>query len=491
MLKRLVVHFSIYSAGNLLIALASLVSFPMFTRLFSPGDYGILSLVSATLTFLTSVGKAGSQHSIVRFYSEVKAGTRPTGLTGYYSTVLFGMALTGGAATIVWALLSQLIPDSVWHDSRLRGLFLLTASIIFVRVIESGVCNLLRAQERSAPLVFYVVAKKYVGLAMILATVVFLWRSPSGFFGATLASEAIAVGCLVFLAWRSLSPRLSAFDTSLFREILAFGIPMLGYEIAGITLSIGDRYVVQNKMGSAALGVYSATYNFCDYVQAILIASVGTAIQPIYNRLWEEKGREATEAFLEKALYYYVLMSAPVVAGLAAVGPELLPLLASSKYLAGVGIIPYVMLGMAMDGATTIFNSGLYIHKRTKTVLGLISLCAAANLGLNLLLVPHLGLVGAGVATLLAYWLLLLLGGVFSRPLLRVRVPWVGLLKASGASLVMYWGVQGLSVGSGVVRLSCKIGGGVLIYAAVALLLDQTAREALRLGMLEAKKRLG
>ena len=36
---------------------------------------------------------------------------------------------------------------------------------------------------------------------------------------------------------------------------------MIGYELSGTILSVGDRYVIKAVIGDAQLGLYSAAYN--------------------------------------------------------------------------------------------------------------------------------------------------------------------------------------------------------------------------------------
>ncbi|HBA34554.1 MAG TPA: polysaccharide biosynthesis protein, partial [Gammaproteobacteria bacterium] len=88
MLKNLFIHFSKYSLSNILIALAGLVSFPILTRMLTVEQYGVMSLIGATLTLVISFGKLGVQHSAIRFYSEINANKSPFNLTQFFSTVL-------------------------------------------------------------------------------------------------------------------------------------------------------------------------------------------------------------------------------------------------------------------------------------------------------------------------------------------------------------------------------------------------------------------
>jgi hypothetical protein len=49
-LRRLFVQASHYSAANLLTTAAGLITFPLMTRIFTVADYGVMNLISATLT---------------------------------------------------------------------------------------------------------------------------------------------------------------------------------------------------------------------------------------------------------------------------------------------------------------------------------------------------------------------------------------------------------------------------------------------------------
>jgi O-antigen/teichoic acid export membrane protein len=266
MLKRLIVHVTNYSAGSLLVTLASIVSFPILTRLLSVDEYGVMNLIATALSLLVGIAKLGVQHSAVRFYSEVRTGKRPgVDMDGYAATVVYGMGALGLIATLLWAAASQLVPDAFWNDERLKPLMLLTACLVFVRVVDSAFINQLRAEERSREITVYSVIRRYAGLALLLFVLFFVARNLWGFYVATIVGEALATLGLVAWMWKRLQPRPRDFDAPLFKAMLAFGIPMIGYELASIVLSMGDRYVIQAMMGAEPLGYYSAAYNLCDY----------------------------------------------------------------------------------------------------------------------------------------------------------------------------------------------------------------------------------
>ena len=478
MLRQLLAHSSVYTAGSALVTLAGLISFPIFTRLFKVEEYGLMGLISASLLLLVGIAKLGVQHSIVRFYGEILVGKREATPAAFYSTVLAGQAGTGIAASILCAALSLLVPAGWWSDSRVKGLLLLTAILVFIRATDSAMVNILRAQERSAAFNVYAVIKRYASLAAVLIVIFYLLPGLNGFYSGTILVEAVAA-CSLFLYLRGACRfSLSAFSPPLYRAMLAFGIPMIGYELGGIILAVGDRFVIQNLLGGEALGLYAAAYNLCEYVQTILLASVGQAIVPMYVRLWEQKGEGEMRRFVEAALHYYVMLGAAIVAGLAAVAPELLAVLASEKYLRGAAIIPYVAGGMVLGGAMSIFGAGINIHKQTRILMVLVVGCAALNLGLNVLLIPHLGIEGAAVATLVSYACLAGLTYAVSNRLLPIALPWAAIVKFMLLALLMYWVVKQVAFATAWLTLAARVLIGATSYAVLVLLFDRLTRGA-------------
>ncbi len=481
MLKKLYIQTSHYTLSSALSALAGTISFPFLTRMLTVGEYGLLSLVSTTLELLVGVGKMGTQHSIVRFHGEADTGKGPTDLKGFYSTAIVTMAVTGLAGTVLWAVVSPHLSVAWFRDSRIPGLFLLTAILIAVRVTGSALANLLRAEQRTKALMVYRVTSRYVTLGFIVVVLLFVARTVFGFYLALIAAELLLLGVLavyVFVFLRRPTPSPRRFSPPLLRQMVAYGIPMMiGYELSGVILNVGDRYVIEALLGTGPLGLYSAAYNMCDYVRSIFILSIGQAVVPIYMRMWAKEGPGATGSFLEQSLRQYVLLAAPVMAGVAAVGSELLPFLASDKYAGGAVVLPSVIAGMVFSGATAITGAGLFLHKKTVTIMALVVAAAALNVGLNLALIPRVGILGAALATLLSYAALLLATTALSQRELAVSLPWGALLKAGLLALGMYLVVVQIDAGGRLVTLVARVATGVLFYGTALLVVDPPTRE--------------
>jgi O-antigen/teichoic acid export membrane protein len=262
---------------------------------------------------------------------------------------------------------------------------------------------------------------------------------------------------------------------------LALGLPMtFGFELASVILSVGDRYVIKAVIGEAPLGLYAAAYNLCSYVQAVFVASIGDAITPIYMRMWDEEGAYKTSEFVSRSLRDFILMVAPIVAGVASVGPELLPSLASDRYASAGLVIPWVIAGMVVDGAAIIMGAGLFIQKRTKTIMILVAGSALINVASNLVLVPRLGILGAAVSTLVSYAAIFVMFAVAGRRHLFVRMPWGTLARAGFAAVAVFVVLHYLVPGRRFVTVGVRAAVGAVMYPVLIAAIDADARALLK-----------
>ena len=479
---KLLGHISAYSAGTALTTIAGLVSFPLFTRIFSVDEYGLMNLVSSALLLFVAMGKLGVQQAIVRFHGEAALDGRPLRPGQHVSTAFIGVAGMALAATALWIAASQLVPEHVWGDERVSSLLLLASVLVLIRACDSVLVNVLRAEERSLAYSTYMVIKRYGSIVAVLATVYFLVDGVFGFYAGTVAMELAAlVGLLVYQRRRH--PIVAAeFSAPLFRAMLAFGIPMAIYELCGTLLSVGDRFIIEHFRGPAALGLYSAAYNLCDYVQVIVIASIAQAVVPRYLKVWREEGEAATRRLVEQALHYYVMLAAAVVAGLAALGPELLVFLASEKYRAGAPVIPILAAAMVMAGGISLYAAGVYIHKQTAMLARAVAVAAVLGLALNVLLVPAMGIIGAALCSLLSNAVLAFLMLRAGRRHMAISVPWAHAAKFCVLAAVMYAVVSRISLDHEAATVVVRMAAGAALYAALVIAGDGRSRSlALRL----------
>jgi O-antigen/teichoic acid export membrane protein len=469
-------HVSNLSGANLLTTVAGLVSFPILTRLLSVDDYGVMNLVATLLAFAVAAGKLGVQHAGLRFYGDARREQGEDGIRTWAATVVVGMALTGAAVSVTWSIAVALAPEHLWNDARMRGLLLLTASLLLLRTIESALTSLLRAREETGAIALFAVVRRWLVLVATLGALLLLSRSLWAFFGATLVVELVAV--LILFAWvrRRVPIAASAAHMPTYRAMLAYGLPMIGVELAAVVLTMGDRYLIQRLLGTEQLGLYTAAYNLCDYVRIVALAGLVQALLPSVLRTWSDEGPEATATLLSRMSGTYALLAFPTVAGVAAVADVLLPLLASEKYAEGARIVPWVMAGMAFEAYVTIAAAGLLIRKRTPAMMAVLLAAAVLNVALNLAWIPRWGISGSAAATLASYVLVVVATRWIGRDVVQLSVPWGRIAVHAGAAATMYVAVAGIDAWGMLPTLMVRVLAGASLYAAIVAAADPQAR---------------
>jgi len=139
------------------------------------------------------------------------------------------------------------------------------------------------------------------------------------------------------------------------------------------------------------------------YLELVVVSTLVGTIRPIYIRLWESEGKQATARFLSRYLYHYLLLGIPLCGLFILVSENLLHWLAGERYLAGAAVIPFFILLVFLDGVLVFLLAGLHIKRATWILMCWGIIAGVINVVGNLLVIPVFGLTGAASVTLAAF----------------------------------------------------------------------------------------
>jgi O-antigen/teichoic acid export membrane protein len=191
------------------------------------------------------------------------------------------------------------------------------------------------------------------------------------------------------------------------RDMIAFGLPLLPMVFGEWLFRLGDRYVVITLLDPEALANYSLCMNIALIAYMIGLNMIAL-ILPDFNRLKNTLTGDALTRPWQSAelrrifslmLRYSLVFSLVGGAALTLVGPHILLVLSDPKFLDAAVIFPWAAPASLFFLLQAVFNRTLMALDRSPLVGGLTLACAALNVGLNLVLVPHLQERGAALAT--------------------------------------------------------------------------------------------
>lgn len=469
--KELLVHALHYFMGQALLMLAGLVSMPIMTRLLSKEEYGIMSLVFLTLTWLSTLARLGFTQSVTRFYAEYRQ-QGALWLQFFCSTMVMGACLTsllvvlGTVAVSYWWETPE-APKSVMFYLRV------SAGIVFLRVVLSIFQEIYRAEKQHFVYNAISIADRYCSLGIGILLYLLYHDIFCVFLGIMVTESLILLGTF----YQHLSSKSVKIILPSWRMLLdanQYGLPLVFVGSFAFILDVGDRYVIQYLMDAEAVANYSVVYDASSYLGTFFLAPVRLSIMPIIFSMWATQGEQETAAFMTKVLRYVAFAIIPAIFGFALLGKPLLTLLASAKYAASSPLIPYIFAGVLLGEIDFLLSSGLRTQKKTLLLAGITLSACLVNVVLNIIFVPLYGLQSAAVLTLVTYALKASLSYIISVKHLHVDLPWRELVKATAASLLMtamLYSLGSLSA-SLLVDVLAKVLLGALCYGVIICLID-------------------
>src|ERR1700687_3910316 len=134
-----------YFMAHALLVLIGLVSMPIMTRLLSKAEYGLLSLIFATVSVLAVVGGLGFGEAVVRLYDEHRLDGVEA-LRRLCDSLLGGALAMGAIVGLAIVLFAIAVPGI--SSGYGRGL-VIAGALIVVRVVSGVLYQIYRAQQRA------------------------------------------------------------------------------------------------------------------------------------------------------------------------------------------------------------------------------------------------------------------------------------------------------------------------------------------------------
>ena len=241
-----------------------------------------------------------------------------------------------------------------------------------------------------------------------------------------------------------------------------------------LILSAADRFLIALFLGEAAVGEYAAGYGVADKSVLLICAWAAMAASPLVMAAYERGGAEAAAEESRGLIRTLLLIGVPAATGLALVATPLSEALIGEAVRDGAReIIPWIAFAGLLNGLIIHYYSEVFnLAHRTGELALLMLIPAGANIVLNLILIPQLGLFGAVLATLLSYGLGLAVLAMVGRRLVPLPMPLLDLAKIAIAALAMCPVIWSLPTWGSWPELLLKAALGGLTYGVVAFALD-------------------
>jgi O-antigen/teichoic acid export membrane protein len=350
-------------------------------------------------------------------------------------------------SSIISALLFLFVPEiavSLFHNNTTIALLLIPN--VFVACLSLYVMQYFvtfQQIKRNAILTFF---NAYLETTLVAFFVLLGYGLQGGVIG-------LLIGQLVvFAVMLCLIVAQIGFTIPKFRHIrrdLAFGLPLVPGTLSGWVVNSSDRFLIAFFLGAAAVGYYSPGYSLGSML-SVVSAPLALLLPPILSKHYDDGNIADVRTIMTYSLKWYAGIALPCVFALSVLSKPILLVLTTQQIATnGYLVTPFVAAGTALLGAYSVLVRIIALKKKT-AIIGTIWIFAAAlNFGLNLVLIPYLGLVGAALTTFLAFLLAFVLTTHYSLTQFKFDVNGGFMIKSAFGSSIMalfllIWNPSGL-----------------------------------------------
>lgn len=420
--------FAVYGTGEVLVRAFSFITLPIYTRIFSPEEYGAFSYVLSLVGLVGAFLILGGDSAYARFYYECKDLEERRHLTVTWVGFLAAFSAVVTFAVLVPA--SGLVAAWSFGNSDRTPLILAAFLAIPLSTVNSMFAQVLRNEFR--PTAFIALNLASIVLTVLLGVVlVLLGMGVLGVFVGTFVASLIVLPIRTWTVRDLLRPR---FSSGLLGRLLRYGLPLVPTSLAFWVFLTSDRLVLGKLSSLEQVGLYSVAVSLSGLL-ALANNAFASAWAPRGIQMYEEDAQTASVRFGRMMTYLLAGMGLLSIA-VTAFAPELLRVLSHEEFYPAAQAVGPLAFAMIAYASVQVTAAGISLKKQTKYLALGAWLAAIVNVILNLLLDGPFGMMGAAWATTIAYVLLTLSYLVIAQSLWPVTYE----LRRSGTLLVLIVG---------------------------------------------------
>jgi O-antigen/teichoic acid export membrane protein len=200
-------------------------------------------------------------------------------------------------------------------------------------------------------------------------------------------------------------------------------------------------------IGASAVGVYSIAYQISVGI-IVYVTAIRQTFFPELSKFIDENKKQKCANYVHTGLRYFLMIAIPTVGGMYLIGPDVISILTEGQGVPSPALIAVIALGIATRGVDEIFGVVMRAIEETYRRARILATGAIANIGINAVAIPALGIMGAALATVATYVLVSALTMARVNETVPTRLPWYTATRCLGATLLMIGVVELLGISS-------------------------------------------
>ena len=443
---------------QLLVIVLPVITTPYITRVFSSNDLGSYGYYNSIVTYFILLATLGVANYGTKEISGHRNNVQKT-FWGIYSLQVLATCL----AIVLYVIVCFLIPSMNNLIAYILGFSLLSRGL--------DISWLFQGMEDFKKITVRNTMVKLLGVASIFLFV----KKPSDLYLyiILLVGYDLLGQLSMWLPAREHigKPHLDlVYAKQHIKPVVLLFLPQIAISLY-ITL---DRTMLGALSSTKDVGIYDQALKLLN-ILLTLVTSLGSVMLPRVSNLLSSGNQKAVNKLHEMSFLVYNLVIFPMIAGILIVNKDFVNFFLGQDFQDARYAIAIMVFRMFFIGWTNIMGIQILIpHNKNREFMLSTTIPAIFSVGLNILLIPPLGYIGASIVSVATEGLVWVIQLYFTRSYLKEVKILPSMLKILAASLIMYgilYIIQPLLHFPSVVNVLISAMLGLFIYAGLVLTL--------------------
>lgn len=409
-----------YLIGNLFNKGFAFLTVPIFTRILSTNDYGIVTTYNSWVSILSMImGFA--------IYMGIRAA-----FIDYREKIDDFMAVSTTFTLLSSAILCLIIGVTALfiksNISLLLVILCLLQGVAFALIQNYSMYLMMRYEYKFRTILMIV--PNLISAIVSVAAILFVVKTDM-FLGRIVPTSLINLAFGLFTVCLVYRKSRVYFNKEYLQFALRISMPLILHGIALNLLSQSDLTMITWLKGSSQAGIYSLIHNF-----GMIATVITTALDGVWIPWFTERMKTRDIESINKVAKHYINLITCAMIAVILLGVEVVKILASKPYWEGINIIPPIVISAYVIFAYTLYVNIEHYYKKTPYITINTIVAAATNLVLNYVFIPKLGFVAAAYTSLTSYLIAFVLHARYAKKLEKNLYPLKTFIAPFGQLLI-------------------------------------------------------
>jgi stage V sporulation protein B len=380
-------------------------------------DLGLYRLTYTFYGVATMVGAFGIPVAVIKYVAEYKDDE--VNLNKTISSAIITSWITGIILIIIIYISSQTIA-ALFKMPQIKDLLVLLSPVfpfILVNSVLYSTLNGLRNMKR------YAKALIFQQMLMTASTIILIYYD-FGVSGAVISIVISSIGISAYLIYYCKGYFHLILDGYLetTKKLAAFGAKMFGANLINMINLQADIVFLGYFLTATNVGYYSAATGLSRFF-LVIPQAIQTVSYPATSEYWLKKNIPGLQKMLDKSMRYSALILMPAGLAIGFFAEDIISGIYGQGFLQSALPLQILLIGTVIFGvACTSIGGSLAGINRPDLSLKAAVISAAANVILNVTLIPKFGINGAAIATCTSLFIMTLIFGLMTIRTLSVKI---------------------------------------------------------------------